>query len=372
MKGGSMRMSYYSSQKKTYESVLKMIEDGAAETSTREFKERLNISNAEEKYEFLADVTAMANSIGGEIIFGVRETADGFEVVGVDPQDFDELILKIENIIRDHTEPRVNCIIEILKGNETKPIIIMYIEKSYKGPHRILTAKCAPFYKRNSSGKHAMDTFEIKAAYLEGYLYEQRIEEFVNERYILVTNELPSASSWMMLHVIPEGSFDRGSNLSMDALKQMKIMPQNCHGCYPRVNFDGFMNFASAQGDYFQRGSYVQIFRNGIIESFASGVVSSIQGGLFYLEDWEVETTKHINELLSFLQVLKVSGPYFVTMALNGLKMARLKLHSHSRDYVCDRNFLKLPTVILDPQVEDINITLSRSIRTLRNAFGKE
>jgi len=366
-------MFNYPMQKRTYESVLKMIADGAGETSTREFKERLNIASTEEKHEFLADVTAMANSMGGEIIYGVRETPDGYEVVGVDQQDFDELQLRIENIIRDHTEPRLNCTIETLKGIDTEPIIVIYVEKSHKGPHRILTGKHSPFYKRNSSGKHAMDTYEIRAAYLESFLYEQRIEEFGNERYLLATNELPLASSWMMLHIIPEGAFDGSNNLTLDALKKMKILPLNSGGYYPRINFDGLINFYSAKGDYFQRGSYVQIFRNGIVESYVSGVVSKEQGGLFYVENWQNETMKHIKEILSYLDEVKISGPYLINIALNGLKLARAKTaFPFYGDYVCDRNFIKLPITVLDSQVEDIEATISRSIGALRSAFGLE
>jgi len=51
----------------------RLVDEGRREDVQLEFKQALPGNSDEGKKEFLKDVTAMANSSGGDIIYGVRE-----------------------------------------------------------------------------------------------------------------------------------------------------------------------------------------------------------------------------------------------------------------------------------------------------------
>jgi hypothetical protein len=62
----------------------KLVDTNAAESRTLEFKQDLQLITDEQKREFLSDVTALANSDGGDLVFGVRaEKGLAVELVGL-------------------------------------------------------------------------------------------------------------------------------------------------------------------------------------------------------------------------------------------------------------------------------------------------
>ncbi len=53
-----------------------LIERNLGESIFREYKEQINISSKGEKKEICKDVSAIANSYGGQIIFGIEEVKE--------------------------------------------------------------------------------------------------------------------------------------------------------------------------------------------------------------------------------------------------------------------------------------------------------
>ena len=64
----------------TIENLQELVNNQEEETNTLEFKDADALSNARlkprEKEELMKDISAMANSNGGTIIFGIQETKD--------------------------------------------------------------------------------------------------------------------------------------------------------------------------------------------------------------------------------------------------------------------------------------------------------
>src|SRR5262245_61290870 len=61
--------------------------------------------------DFLAQVSSIANAIGGHLFFGVAtEKGTVSEIPGVDVPDWDALRLRFENILRDGLQPRLPLI----------------------------------------------------------------------------------------------------------------------------------------------------------------------------------------------------------------------------------------------------------------------
>src|SRR5687767_9658044 len=85
------------------------LERKAAEGQYLDYKIGLSgDSEREQRREFLKDVTGFANALGGHIIIGAKEPADG---QGTDAQlagvaDGDRLGQALENVVRDSTQSR--------------------------------------------------------------------------------------------------------------------------------------------------------------------------------------------------------------------------------------------------------------------------
>ena len=73
-----------------------------------EYKSKLPEGNDQEKKEFLADVSSFANTIGGHIIYGVEEDNGTLkDIIGMQIQDVDSEILRLDSMIREGIEPRI-------------------------------------------------------------------------------------------------------------------------------------------------------------------------------------------------------------------------------------------------------------------------
>jgi predicted HTH transcriptional regulator len=80
---------------------------------TIEYKRQLPSGKDDEVREFLADFTSLANSSGGDLIFGIDEkkNADGNTVAGsitpITGADANQVKLRLENLLRDCVMPRL-------------------------------------------------------------------------------------------------------------------------------------------------------------------------------------------------------------------------------------------------------------------------
>ncbi len=74
-----------------------------SEGFTLDYKLTLPGTDADDRKEFLRDVTAFANTAGGDLVFSIRERGDGVAkaVEGVELINPDETALRLENMIRD-------------------------------------------------------------------------------------------------------------------------------------------------------------------------------------------------------------------------------------------------------------------------------
>ena len=87
--------------------ILALHENAVAEGKTLEYKRDLPGGVDEQKREFLADVSSLANAAGGHLVFGIEES-EGVpaSVPGIEGIDPDAETLRLENIIRDGISPR--------------------------------------------------------------------------------------------------------------------------------------------------------------------------------------------------------------------------------------------------------------------------
>jgi hypothetical protein len=84
---------------------------------------------------------------------GLPGSADGLSLMNVS-----EAIARLENLVRDGLDPRIQGIQwQQVEGFQKGSILIIRIPKSWTGPHMVTAGGVSRFYSRNSTGKYPLD-----------------------------------------------------------------------------------------------------------------------------------------------------------------------------------------------------------------------
>ncbi|MDG5488858.1 ATP-binding protein [Sphingomonas sp. BGYR3] len=149
--------------------LMRLIDNQVGERRDLEFKRDLPGGRDDDKKEFLADVTALANSQGGDLIYGIDER-DGIAagLLGLRVDSPDDELLRLENIIRDGVAPRLIGV-RMKWGTLASGagVLVIRIPASLASPHRVIFKNSGKFYSRNSRQKYEMDVHELRHAFTE-------------------------------------------------------------------------------------------------------------------------------------------------------------------------------------------------------------
>lgn len=162
--------------------IQELKEAGIEEGKTIEYKRECPGTRDDEKREFLADISSFANTEGGDIIYGVDEDKGVItDVLGVSSPDFDAEILRLENLIRDGISPRISTGFRVVPSASRK-LLVIRIEKSWIGPHRVIFRGHDKFYARTSAGKFPLDVTQLRSAFLQSATLSEQINGFRLDR----------------------------------------------------------------------------------------------------------------------------------------------------------------------------------------------
>ncbi|PJB31857.1 MAG: hypothetical protein CO109_07690 [Deltaproteobacteria bacterium CG_4_9_14_3_um_filter_65_9] len=145
-----------------------------------------------DKKEILKDVSGFSNAFGGHLVIGVEEQ-NGVPVAipGIPDTNPDDVILRLGNIIRDRTEPRIQGIrfraVPFANGSHC---FLLRIPRSWNPPHGVRTRKSIEFWIRNSGGKHEASVEELRTLFTLGADAFHRVHQFRDERLREIRSEL--------------------------------------------------------------------------------------------------------------------------------------------------------------------------------------
>ena len=178
----------------------------------------------------------------------------------------------MENVIRDGIAPRIIGIrIRSVSLSNGRRAIIVRVPNSLNRPHMVVFKKWSRFYSRNSAGKYQLDVEELRSAFVGSESRAERIRQFRIERVDAIlqgnTPEPLAGKSYLCIHMVPTSAFDPSFSFDITRVREQgeALPPIGRRGWNPRVNFDGllFSTPMRAGGAI----SYVQLFRNGVIEA---------------------------------------------------------------------------------------------------------
>lgn len=367
----------------TEEDLQTLIDNKVSERKTTEYKQTLLGNSDKEKKEFLADVSSFANASGGEIIYGIVEDKEAGmpkSLEGLSIGNVDQEILRLENIIRTGVQPRIPSlsISPPIPLRNSKVALVIRVSKSWNSPHRVIYGGHDKFYSRSSNGKYPLDVAELRTAFNLSETITERIRNFRQDRISkILANETPIPlyeNAKIVLHLIPIISFNPAQTYDISKVaSHPESMPPIRSGGYYRYNLDGFLTYSQDQEG--KSRSYVQLFKNGIIEAVEAfllrprGARPTIPSITF-----EKELIKSFADYLYTLKTLGVEPPIFIFLNLLGVKGYSMGIDTWKYDidevYTIDRDIMLLPEVTIESYDNVPEKVLKPCFDSIWNACG--
>lgn len=326
--------------------------------------------------QILAEATSFANAGGGVLILGIdKEERQATELRPIQVDNVDEQLQWFENLLRNGTDPRIT-------GHRIKAVpvedgfvFLIGVPRSWAAPHRVTSNR--HFYTRNSAGRHAMDTAEIRAAFEQTGTALDRIKEFRSRRIgRIVAGETPiplSEGPTYVLHIAPFEAFVRSAAIDITGVEPPELKPLRAASYDYRFNLDGFMTYPHVDET---TPCYTQLFRNGVIEAVTANVAHMVEDNLFFSgAAINHITVQGLTRYLELLQNLDVSPPFAVMLSLLGFKGSILDEHRTRRgapfqETRVERNHLIIPEIIVEEYGADLARALKPALDAVWNSGG--
>lgn len=362
----------------TEEDLQALKDNSVPEGKTIEYKQSLPTNSESDKKERLADVSSFANASGGDLIYGIAEE-NGLpkSLDGLSAADIDGEILRLENIIRDGIEPRIVSVnIQPVTLKNSKTALVIRVSKSWISPHRVTYKGHDKFYSRSSNGKYPLDVGELRIAFNLSETITERIRGFRQDRISKIfANETPVPfyeTAKIVLHLIPIISSNPAQSYDIGKIASHPetMPPIYAHGWSNRYNLDGFLTYCRDEKG--KSWSYVQLYRNGIIEAVEGLLLEPYEGKLIIPSiAYEQELINSLGVYLSILKTLNVEPPIVVFLTLLGVKGYSMAVSGHRKSpHIIDRDLLLLPEIIIESYDISASKVLKPCFDSIWNACG--
>jgi hypothetical protein len=369
------------------EDIEALVASAVSEGRTIDYNQQLPAGTDDDKREFLADASSFANAGGGDLIFGVREkrdasgkptgipeAADGLAGVNADAEK-----RRLEDVLRNGIDPRIPGVrLKHIDGFVTGPVIVARVPKNWTSPHMVTYKNLSRFFSRTSAGKQQLDVREIRAAFTASESLSERMTAFRADRVAkLLASEGPlrlEPNPKVILHLLPVGTFAEAMAVDLKAAQMLStrdFQPMGSPDSYgPGFNFDGYL----VSGDIGKPPScytYVQLFRNGMIEAVWTRFTREkalLIGAL------EREIIEAVPRYLKLLRNLGIEPPLFVAVSLVGV-IGLLIITSDEMQWrfvsrPIDRDVLLLPEALIEESESNISELLRPTLDAIWQASG--
>jgi hypothetical protein len=221
------------------------------------------------RHEFLADVSAFANSSGGDLVYGIEEDGEGrASAIVPQPGNPDEEALRLQDVLMHGIEPRVPGIQIQPIGVAGGFVLAIRVPQSWAGPHRVRTNQ--HFFIRENARKRQLDVPEVRGLFLRSDHQAQRVRDFRTERLgKILAGEAPHRlvpGALLVAHFVPTQAalgLAQVDPIPYMHARRLPVLSTTIPGA--RVNADGALVVRNA-GPAGTHG-YSQLFRNAYFET---------------------------------------------------------------------------------------------------------
>ncbi len=358
--------------------IERLIPDEVRQGRTIEYKRELPGGSDGDRKEFLADVSSFANTVGGDLLLGI-DAKEGIptRVCGLTAVDLDGEILALDQLILSGLEPRIRHSARVVQ-TAAGSVLLIRVEASWIGPHRVTLKGHDKFYARNSAGKYPLDVEELRQAFIRSETLIERIRGFREERVLgIERGETPApteSGAKLIVHFIPHEAF--ATNKTLDVLRYFdqpnRLQPMGAGGWSHRITLEGVLTYSlSATGS---ARSYSHLYRTGVIECVDAFVLNREHEGRWTIPSQNLEQRLRdaASTALAALNDLGVVVPVYVFVTLLAARGRWMATNDPFGDsgYAIDRDVLKLPeTVVTDLQCQALEV-MQPSIDLIWNSCG--
>jgi hypothetical protein len=323
------------------ERVRRLLEGSVPESVELDYKRDYPLSGDKSRREFIKDVGAFANGVGGTLIYGIDARRDDNgqptdlpgDIVGVafPGANSDQAKYAILSSATQSFAPKIRGVATHVATIDGKRLLVVEVPRSLEAPHSALGDLSGRFYKRTSSSSEPMDVEDLRRMFLRRNAWDAEIEEFRQSRvqkflHRQVDYEFP-VNAFTLVHVLPVGRLDARLDVYQQSNPTLvsRFVPSDGTflpgGQSHRGSLYGPMVLAHTRE---ATEEILTLFHNGGIEYATSRLHASrqIQGEPtdLYFFDW---LKKLVPTLLSWYvatarATLSVDPPYAVALTIAG------------------------------------------------------
>ncbi|WP_434403382.1 AlbA family DNA-binding domain-containing protein [Sphingobium sp. DN12] len=344
-----------------------------SEGATLDFKEAFPPGDHKGVRDFLADVTAFANTDGGDIIVGLREDKNGTaqEIVGIDKAGLDEGLRRIDDQLRSCIDPRVPLFrVQEIAWRGDKVVLIMRVGASLIAPHRVVYEKSSRFYRRANRGNFEMSTAEIRQAFAASADLPEKVRDLHHKAVVAIGGkDMPCRihdRPTLIVTVAPLSVLRKARDVRIT--RDNAVMPPDPMGGIDWiVGLDGLIVIANRE-EQGARAWSVNHRRGYLDFAWAIGRLADGQKII-----WPKYVVDHlpgaVRSTTTILRSVGVEGPWIVMASVTGLKDFRLIMSDHHWTDAAWQDSAYLGEIIDDAMSED---SLQPLVEGFWRLFGVE
>lgn len=360
--------------------------DRCPESDTLEFKRSIERPEA-----VLKAVTAMANSNGGDLVFGLDEQDGRASVLAPLTGDSPDATIRRIAQILDGTEPRVHGLQFKHIDVEGGFAIIVRVPRSFDGPHSFRVNTGRRFTLRNGPGTSDMSFEQLRNAFDRTATLAQRASEHAANRLrMIATDQSPvrlQEGPLCVVQLVPIAALAGSKSVDVVALSRRgyeRFIGPGWSSATPRLTLDGLLVHPGSLSK--PTYGYALAYRSGVVETVRQiGDLIPLRPNapapselipVMRRPDVAVYFRKMIGLCGEHSRQCGFSGPAILSIAMlrvNKYQLGAQSVHLALEPAVADRPDLVLPELWVE-RVEDfpVDSVAQQSLDTLWQAFGFE
>lgn len=370
------------------QTLQKLCDDCCPESQTLEFKREIPGNAEKDKHELCKDVAALANTDGGDLVYGIEEHAGAAgSIKPITGEPADAAMRRIAQVLDAGIEPRIQgvkmCHVDASGGYA----IVLRVPASFDGPHCIRTNSSRRFVMRNGTSTTDMSFDQLRGAFDRTATLADRARHFIADRLQQVaarktTAPLMQGPQWIV-HLVPVAGLAGRRTVDLRSIYSKtftEFLGNEWGGGSRTFNFDGLLVHPGGpqeEGFY----AYNHIFRTGALEGAQlGGATREVAAGVEKSIVWSLDMSKFfyftLKRYLNSVKAWGFAGPAVLNVAILNVKGYELGIgdtyHRFGRA-TADRPHLIPPEL----WIEDIDsVSIDEALRPLLDnlwqGFGLE